>query len=175
MSRLPRPGGSRRRARGGIGGAMAAMRGSGIGDEPINVTPLIDVVMVLIIFFLIVGNLAMEKRGGVDLPESAVGDRATARDRPVIVVVEPDGRVLVDGRSVPPADSGASVATLVAEDPARPVQLRAARSARYADVRPVMASLRDAGFAGVELATRDAGRGGAAPVTPRADAEEAPR
>jgi len=52
----------------------------------INVTPLIDVVMVLIIFYLIVGKLAAERQGHVQLPSSAVGVQAETHD-PVIVTI----------------------------------------------------------------------------------------
>ena len=50
--------------------------GAAIGVRPdgsaghLNVTPLIDIVMVLIIFFLLVGQLAMDRKGAVDLPEA---------------------------------------------------------------------------------------------------------
>ena len=42
----------------------------------VNVTPLIDVVMCLIIFYLMVGKLATDRKTPVTLPESAVGTQA---------------------------------------------------------------------------------------------------
>ena len=70
--------------------------GAAIGVRPdgsaghLNVTPLIDIVMVLIIFFLLVGQLAMDRKGAVDLPEAASGEPATVEHAPIAVAIGPD-------------------------------------------------------------------------------------
>ena len=97
------------------------------GVEEINVTPLIDVVMCLIIFFLIVGKLAQDGQVGVRLPESGVGRPSEpAEGEFVTVAVRPLSaggaggagadaarwRVTVDGQA--PADGGeAALAALL--------------------------------------------------------------
>src|SRR5215831_9064802 len=70
----------------------------------INVTPLIDVVMVLIIFYLIVGKMAAERQGRVELPSSGVGVSSQDHDAVIVTVVASEGagpRVMVDGHEVP--------------------------------------------------------------------------
>lgn len=65
---------------------LASPHASGGGIEAINVTPLIDVVMCLIIFFLIVGKLAADERTQIDLPVTAIGDAQRAEAGVIVSV-----------------------------------------------------------------------------------------
>lgn len=122
-------------------------------DRHINVTPLIDVVMCLIVFYLMVGQLALDRRGEVRLPR-AEGDalRETA-DRAIIVSVL-DGAVLVDGAERPADGVADAVAGRLAREPELPVELRADREADFAAVRPVLDALREAGVTRLRLITQ---------------------
>lgn len=123
----------------------------------INVTPMIDVVMCLIVFYLIVGRLAAEQRVRLDLPRATAG----ARERlaaPLIVNVcaGSDGaaRMLVDGAEV----DGAALESLVraarrGEAPIDAVVIRAQRDLAYAGVEPAVEACRRAGAGVVRLAT----------------------
>jgi len=150
------------------------------GFEGINVTPLIDVVMCLIIFFLIVGKLASDA-SAVRLPGSAVG-RVPGEDggrRPLVIsmaLASAPGatppvswggvmaRVFVDGQSVSgPGElegllrerlGGSPAATEPGAMPAqRPVHLRADRDLPWDAVQPVLQACSKAGVLGVRLAT----------------------
>src|SRR5262245_38879446 len=125
----------------------------------INVTPLIDVVMVLIIFYLIVGKLAAERQGHVELPSSAVGAQVDTHD-PVIVTIEPGEpdspgpKILVNGHDVPPGSLESVLRTRVAADPgATIVQVRGDRRLPYSDIAPVIKACRDAGLVTLRLVT----------------------
>jgi biopolymer transport protein ExbD len=65
---------------------LGSPHGSGGGIEAINVTPLIDVVMCLIIFFLIVGKLAADERTQIDLPTTTIGDAQRAEAGVIVSV-----------------------------------------------------------------------------------------
>jgi biopolymer transport protein ExbD len=160
------------------------------GVEEINVTPLIDVVMCLIIFFLIVGKLAQDGQVGVRLPESGVGRPSEpAEGEFVTVAVRPLSaggaggagadaarwRVTVDGQA--PADGGeAALAALLgervdalarrlglSERAAATVVVRADRDLPFAAVEPVLRAAATAGLTGVRLAAERVpdGAGGA--------------
>ena len=127
----------------------------------INVTPLIDVVMVLIIFYLIVGKLAADRRVPVSLPPSAIGaagEGKTERNPIVITVSRPNttstaAAVSLDG--TPITDLSTLTATLKGlEASTRIVQLRADKSLDYSAISPVLEACRGAGIASVKLATR---------------------
>lgn len=126
----------------------------------INVTPLIDVVMVLIVFYLIVGRLASQTQGHVQLPQTPSGE--TAQNTGVVIAVAPgtgsDGglSILIDGRATGlTAVKDVLAARLpelaAGEAPPVPVQLRADRSLSYGDIAPIVQACRDAGLTNLEL------------------------
>lgn len=121
----------------------------------VNVTPLIDVVMCMIIFFLIVGKLVADQRAQLRLPETRSGSARAAQDVLVINVLasaEGEAHVVVDNT---PVETGA-VADLVrarlADKPTTVVQLRASRELAYGAVRPIIDACRDAGVPSLRLA-----------------------
>lgn len=75
------------------------------GAEPINVTPLIDVVMCLIIFFLIVGKLAASEKARIQLPGTSIGAVAEKQDAVTVAIArdstnegKPVSLISVDGQ-----------------------------------------------------------------------------
>ena len=118
----------------------------------INVTPLVDVMLVLLIIFMITAPLLVAGVP-VDLPES----RAQALDqqaRPVQIAMDKDGRLFVDDAPVTDADLPQRLAT-IASEPAPPegrrIYLRADRSLDYGRVMRVMGELNRAGLNRVAL------------------------
>jgi len=135
--------------------AAFALRRAHGGGEPINVTPLIDVVMVLIIFYLMVGHLVVKRRGDIDLPRARDGEVEPSDLLPIIVLVDPEGVISVDGVGVRKDRTGPAVAELRAAGPPRPVQLRADRGVPFGQIRPVLRSLRESGIGAVQMAARE--------------------
>ncbi|MCU0688195.1 MAG: biopolymer transporter ExbD [Phycisphaerales bacterium] len=153
--------------------------------EPINVTPLIDVIMCLIIFFLIVGKMANDERARVRLPASSVGSGdKDAAALVVTIVADPaselrwggvPARVLVGGRQ---AVDPRSIEALLRElgtaamnvpgaasvagaggggDLSRlPVIIRADRGLPYAAIEPTLAAAANLGITRVDYATERA-------------------
>ena len=71
----------------------------------VNMTPMIDVVFLLIIFFLVSSHLArQENRLPLTLPSAESGEEADVRRERVIVNLKDDGTMLVAGRTVDPAE-----------------------------------------------------------------------
>jgi biopolymer transport protein ExbD len=124
------------------------------GGAHLNVTPLIDIVMVLIIFFLLVGQLALDRQGNVDLPEAVSGEPATPEAAPIAVAVETDGTLTIDGRTTQPDKLVPVLSVLLRQRPGSAVQIRADRSAAYASVRGVLDAAKEAGVRTVELAAK---------------------
>lgn len=156
----------------------------GHSAEAINVTPLIDVVMCLIVFFLIVGKLASDA-SAVRLPETAIGKLESAGKSVVVSIAKGDApgstpaadwggiqaRVFVDGQAVAGENElvgllhDRAVALLKtvgkteSDIAAVPVHVRADRDLPYAAVEPVLRAAAKAGVPGVRLATQRAGGG----------------
>jgi biopolymer transport protein ExbD len=130
--------------------AFAGARPVNRDHARVNVTPMIDVVMVLIVFFLLVGHLAGERRGAVDLPTARAGDQESPASRPVFLLVEPTGDIRLDGQ---PVALNALPQTL-APFRDRPVQIRAGKDTPYERVRPALTACREAGIAEVKLVVK---------------------
>jgi biopolymer transport protein ExbD len=121
----------------------------------VNVTPLIDVVMCMIIFFLIVGKLVADQRAQLRLPETRSGSARAAQDVLVINVLASEGgeaRVVVDNTPVETWALGDLVRARLADKPTTVVQLRASRELAYGAVRPIIDACRDAGVPSLRLA-----------------------
>lgn len=144
----------------------------GGGGHHINVTPLIDVVMVMIIFFLIVGKLAADQRADVDLPAGAALD-ASAQARAMIVNVTERGEIVVFGEVVTVEGLDARLREGVArarrertgtglggEDGVLHVQIRADRGLAYGRVEPVVRACARAGVERVTFVTEGVSVGG---------------
>lgn len=116
----------------------------------VNVTPMIDVVMVLIVFFLLVGHLAGERRGSVDLPSARAGVGESPASRPVFLLVERDGALRLDGEPI----ALDTLAQTLAPLRGRPVQIRAAKDTPYERIRPALDSCREAGIVEVQLVVK---------------------
>ena len=74
---------------------MAAVGGSDRGIiAGINITPLVDIVLVLLLIFMVTAKLTLTPAVPVDLPQAATGESI---ETPFSVVLPADGRLLVDG------------------------------------------------------------------------------
>lgn len=148
------------------------MRLRSFGPRPmsvgkVNVTPLIDVVMVLIIFFLIVGQMAAEQGARVKLPSSTAGrPESSAGDRIVISVVPTVGpagqgqaQIMIDRTLLSPRQLQDFLASKLSTAPAINVIVRADRGLDYQLVQPTLDACRDAGVSSINLiAERERGR-----------------
>ncbi len=118
--------------------------------------------MVLIIFYLIVGQLAVKDRSGLTLPETRLGTPEPGSGKPIIISILPEGSPGADAQSAsvitvdgsPLQDVSELMAFLVATDaPARSIQLRAHKDLPYSAVAPVIEACRGAGVASIKLIT----------------------
>jgi len=131
---------------------MRAPSHPGRGSVGFNMTPMIDVVFLLIIFFLVSSHLArQEVELQLDLPEAGTGERPAEDDtRRVIVNVlaraEPGGQLMIGGRLMQP-DELASLIGFEARQTQGPleVRIRTDRRAPYRLVEPIMLACAEAG------------------------------
>jgi len=113
-------------------------------QHEINVTPFIDVMLVLLIIFMVAAPLATVDIG-VNLPASTAPEQPRP-DKPVFLTIQPDLAIAV-GESVVTRDTlptALDTATNGSKD--KTIFVRADKSVSYGDLMAVMNVLRDAGF-----------------------------
>jgi biopolymer transport protein TolR len=136
----------RRRRRGGRRRAALA---------EINVTPLVDVMLVLLIIFMISAPL-LTVGVPVDLPKteaSAVDDQT----QPLTLTVRSDGTIYIQDVQTPFEQLSVRLGALAGNGLDKPIFLRADGKAAYAAVAQVMAALSSSGFTKINLITDTGG------------------
>ena len=113
-------------------------------------TPMIDVVFLLLIFFLLTSRFVEPHALGVELPKSTT---ATAQaGKPVVVVLRGDGNVLVGGRRVARSELVEAVENALSASGRPSARLEADASASVQELVEVLDALRSAGATDVALA-----------------------
>ena len=122
----------------------------GVKSE-INVTPLVDVVLVLLIIFMVVTPL-LQRGKAVELPTARRVSELKRGGDPILLSITPDGRTWLDKTEVKlPALAGALERELTAR-PGTPVVVKGDRSLEYRTVRAVIREISRTRVAGVSLA-----------------------
>ncbi len=118
----------------------------------INMTPLIDVMLVLLVIFMITAPL-MTSSLKLDLPKS---DAAQPNDVPqfISVALDRDGRTFVGDESVDAAQLAGRVAAAARQNPQTEVQLRADRSVPYGRVAELIGMVQKAGLTRIGFVTQ---------------------
>lgn len=130
-----------------------------------DLTPMIDVTLQLIIFFMLTPQLAQVSRTEVRLPAQPGEPAAKMPDAPIFVDITADGAYHLDGRAVGLERLSQALARRARSSPAdRPVEIivRADRSARASALNDLAARLTQMGVRGWRLAT-DSSPGEGAP------------
>lgn len=126
----------------------------------INVTPLVDVCLVLLIIFMVVTPLINEGVQ-VTLPEAAKPAPFPDREDEVVISIRRDRSVWLNEQATATASLASALQRVRAASAVRHVLVRGDRSLPYGAVRSVFKQLTEAGFTGAGLVTlRDEGRSG---------------
>lgn len=123
----------------------------------INVTPLVDVVLVLLIIFMVV-TPQMEAGVSVKLPQAAHAESGAHEAKsPITLSVTAQGRLFLEKD---PMELEALTAKLKAMEPGTPLVVKADEGAPYGKVRTLVRALRDAGLSGASLQVLERKGGG---------------
>src|SRR4051812_2475890 len=124
-----------------------------VESHEINVTPFIDVMLVLLIIFMVAAPLATVDLG-VDLPASAVEPQPRP-DKPVFVTVKPDLTIAVGEDIIPRDTLSGTLDAATKNNKDERIFLRADKVVSYGDLMEVMNLLRNAGYLKIALVGLD--------------------
>lgn len=116
----------------------------------INVTPLVDVALVLLIIFLATSYLIAQQSIKVELPRASKTLATEART--VSIVVKASGQIILDGRTMEPAELEVDLRALVVARPKLQVVVGADRAVIHGRVVEVMDAARMAGVERIAFA-----------------------
>ena len=132
--------------------SMASLSRKADRPQPVmNVTPLVDVVLVLLIIFMVVIPM-MEKSVQVQLPDIFNTDpEAKGKTDPYTLSLAKDGSMYFEQEKLETDAFKEKLTAALHNEPNRRLVLRADRTAHYGDVRKLFNACQEIGFAGVSL------------------------
>ena len=136
---------------------MAFGAGGGSPDEvkgDINVTPLVDVCLVLLIIFMVVTPMLQQ---GVDvlLPQGPHAEKKPGQEGDLIISVKQDGSIFVGQNWIPDKDLGRYLSAEYQKNPGRSVMLKADKRINFGKIRLVMKAANEAKFSSVAILTEN--------------------
>jgi len=140
---------------GGGGGRRGRRRRRGAPMADINVTPFIDVMLVLLIIFMVAAPM-LTVGVPIELPETAANALPSEQEEPLAITMTADGRLLIQNTETPENELITRLAAIAAERTSDKIFLRADGAIPYARVAEVMGALNAGGFNNIGLVT-DAG------------------
>jgi biopolymer transport protein TolR len=117
----------------------------------INVTPFVDVMLVLLIIFMVTAPM-MQQGIDVDLPETTT-QPIRVQDEPLILTVKKDGKVHVGRREIPQAELRDKLVAIFEGRDSRELFLRADKEAPYGVVVKALSAAREAGATKLGMVT----------------------
>ena len=121
----------------------------------INVTPLVDVMLVLLVIFMVTAPI-LQQGVQVNLPQARAGAVA-GQEEQLVVALTRNGRIYLNDNSMTLAELGKKLRAIRGLRPDRQVYLRADQDVRYGVVMKVIAEIKQAGIERVGMVTRPPG------------------
>jgi len=125
--------------------------GSKSVKSDINVTPLVDVVLVLLIIFMVITPL-LQRGKAVTLPEAKLVSELKSGGDPIILSVTRDGKSFIEKTEVKKEDLAPALEAEMQRLPGAPIMFKADREADYKVIREIILEVTKTRVMGVSLA-----------------------
>ncbi len=137
---------------GGGGGRRGRHKGKAAAMSEINITPMVDVMLVLLIIFMVAAPM-LTVGVPVNMPNTAASALPTEQEEPLTITLTADGLLLIQNTEVADAEMIPKLQAIAAERTSNKVFLRADGSIPYERVAQVMGALNAGGFNEIGLVT----------------------
>ena len=127
-------------------------------QSSINITPLVDVVLVLLIIFMVMAP-QMRRGPDVNLPNTAKPSGQGDERGRILVSIDDTGKIWIDEKQVEPENFGDALRIAVGDEKEPKVVLKGDARLNFREVRQTMQAIEQAGFSGVGLIAKRAGAG----------------
>jgi len=119
-------------------------------ESEVNLTPMLDVVFIMLIFFIVTASFVKESGIEVSRPQAATAEKKERAN--ILVAISEDGEIWIDGRPVDVRALPANIERLHAENPQGSVVIQADEDSKNGLLVQVMDAARQAGVYNVSIA-----------------------
>jgi len=126
-------------------------RGGGDDDADINLTPMLDVVFIMLIFFIVTATFIKQAGINVLRPEAQTGEQKPTVS--MLIAISPNGEIWIDKKRVDPATVRAHIEKLHAENPKGGLVIQADKQSTNEKLMAVLGAARAAGLQEVAIST----------------------
>ncbi len=119
-------------------------------DDAVNLTPMLDVVFIMLIFFIVTASFVKESGIDVNRPHAATAERKEKGN--ILVAISEDNQIWIDRRQVDPRALRANIERMHAENPNGAVVIQADEESKNKLLVLVMDAARGAGVKNVSIA-----------------------
>jgi len=129
---------------------MAGKIGSGSSDDEfssiseINVTPFVDVVLVLLVIFMVTAPMLVREQMSVNLPKAQSGEKSVSEQ--ITIVIEKDGKIAIQKKTVTFEQIESEIKLLLQANPNAQAVISADQESKHGDVVRVMDLVKKAGL-----------------------------
>jgi biopolymer transport protein ExbD len=134
--------------------SKAAAANKGVSTPDINITPLVDVCLVLLIIFMVIAP-ALSEGALLELPKAVTADPKPKDAHPIELALGIDGTIILEKQKVDATQLKAQVGALHDADPKRALMLKMDHNAPYKKVRDMFELVQTVGFRGILLKVSD--------------------
>ncbi|MCK5858876.1 biopolymer transporter ExbD [Abyssibacter sp.] len=131
-----------------------------LSDDPttedetgIDLTPMLDVVFIMLIFFIVTATFVKEAGVDVQRPEATTAERQDLAN--ILIAITPEDDVWIDGNRIDERDMATVIKRLHAENPQGSVVVQADRASTHKTLKVVLDAVQKAGVPQVAVAAED--------------------
>ena len=129
---------------------MRKRRGRNSDESEVNLTPMLDVVFIMLIFFIVTASFVKEAGVDINRPDAVTAERKDKGN--ILVAITGDGQIWIDRREVDPRALRSNIERMAAENPHAPVVILADEESTHRSLVKVMQAAKNAGVMAVAIA-----------------------
>ncbi len=122
-------------------------------ESEINLTPMLDVVFIMLIFFIVTASFIKEAGIEVDRPEAYTAEKQ--EDAAILIAISPNDEIWIDRRMVAPQDVRVNIERLHAENPKGSIVIQADEASKHETLVVVLEAAKQVGVSNVAISTLD--------------------
>lgn len=123
------------------------------GGQQIDLTPMLDVVFIMLIFFIVTSSFI--KEAGIDVERPGTETHALVENQNILVAISPENEVWINKEPVKPASIKSKIQAMHAENPKGALVIQADRTSNAETYALVYDAARDAGVTKISLSAVD--------------------